>query len=151
MSVSWSTCRRSLRSVATRAPPATLRRDIRRREAPNNLPPVTTGGTASRGHRADIQGLRAVAVLLVVLFHAELGFSGGFVGVDVFFVISGFVITNLLTRELDATGGLRFGRFYLRRIRRLVPALALVLVGAGLLAILAAPVGVQPIAARTGA
>ncbi|MGZ4677451.1 MAG: acyltransferase family protein, partial [Acidimicrobiia bacterium] len=112
---------------------------------------TSTGGPSERTHRADIQGLRALAVVLVVLFHADFGFSGGFIGVDVFFVISGFVITNLLTRELDGTGGLRLGRFYLRRIRRLVPALALVLVGAGLLAILAAPVGVQPIAARTGA
>src|SRR3954451_8836037 len=151
MSVSWSTCRRSLRSVATRAPPATLRRDIRRREAPNNLPPVTTGGTASRGHRSDIQGLRAVAVLLVVLFHAELGFSGGFVGVDVFFVISGFVITAMLLNELHGTDTLRLARFYARRIRRLMPALALLIAVVALVGILAAPVGIQDVAARTGA
>jgi peptidoglycan/LPS O-acetylase OafA/YrhL len=55
------------------------------------------------GRRGDIQGLRAVAVLLVVIYHADLGFSGGFVGVDVFFVISGYVITRALTTELGRT------------------------------------------------
>ena len=112
---------------------------------------MTTGGTASRGHRADIQGLRAVAVLLVVLFHAELGFSGGFVGVDVFFVISGFVITAMLLTELQGTDTLRLARFYARRIRRLVPALALLIVVVALVGILAAPVGIQNVAAKTGA
>jgi peptidoglycan/LPS O-acetylase OafA/YrhL len=107
-----------------------------------------TEGEGTR--RADIQGLRALAVVLVVLYHADLGFSGGFVGVDVFFVISGFVITGLLTRELGRSGGLRLGRFYLRRIRRLIPALALVIVVVALVSIVAAPVGIQPIAARTG-
>ena len=75
--------------------------------------------------RPDIQGLRAVAVLFVVAFHAGLPTPGGFTGVDVFFVISGFVITGMLLREHDATGRLRFGHFYARRIRRLTPALAL--------------------------
>jgi peptidoglycan/LPS O-acetylase OafA/YrhL len=107
------------------------------------------GQTAHR--RADIQGLRALAVLLVVLYHADLGFSGGFIGVDVFFVISGFVITGLLLRELGATTTLALGTFYLRRIRRIVPALGLMVVVVAVLAVLAAPVGVQPIAARTGA
>ena len=106
------------------------------------------GGHTKR--RRDIQGLRAVAVLLVVLFHADLGFSGGFVGVDVFFVISGFVITAMLLPELGGTGSLKLGHFYLRRIRRLVPALALLVVVIALVGILAAPVGIQQIAARTG-
>ena len=66
-------------------------------------------------------------MLVVVLFHAGLGFPGGFVGVDVFFVISGFVITAMLADE-HRSGGVHLGRFYLRRIRRLLPALALVLV-----------------------
>ncbi|TDC73612.1 acyltransferase family protein [Streptomyces hainanensis] len=78
-------------------------------------------------HRPDIQGLRAVAVGLVVLSHAGVrGLDGGYVGVDVFFVISGFLITSLLLRELDATGRLSFARFYARRAMRLLPAATLV-------------------------
>jgi peptidoglycan/LPS O-acetylase OafA/YrhL len=76
--------------------------------------------------RLDIQGLRAIAVFLVVAFHAGLPVPGGFVGVDLFFVISGFVITGLLLRQWNADGQIDFGRFYARRIRRLLPALALV-------------------------
>jgi peptidoglycan/LPS O-acetylase OafA/YrhL len=73
--------------------------------------------------RPDIQGLRAVAVMVVVLFHAEIArFSGGFVGVDVFFVISGFLITRLL-RDKIRDGSFTFSGFYARRIRRLFPAL----------------------------
>ena len=63
---------------------------------------------ARAGFRPDIEGLRAVAVAAVVLFHAEVpGVGGGFVGVDVFFVISGFLITGLLWREVSATGTVR--------------------------------------------
>jgi peptidoglycan/LPS O-acetylase OafA/YrhL len=80
-------------------------------------------------HRADIEGLRAVAVVAVVLYHAGLGAaSGGFVGVDAFFVISGFLITGLLWRELDATGRISLRTFYARRARRLLPASVLVIV-----------------------
>jgi peptidoglycan/LPS O-acetylase OafA/YrhL len=79
----------------------------------------------SEGRRPDVQGLRAVAVLLVAAFHAGLPVPGGFVGVDVFFVISGFVITGMIHREHSSTGRFRFGRFYLRRFKRLTPALAL--------------------------
>src|SRR5690606_33523639 len=78
--------------------------------------------------RADVDGLRAVAVLAVVAYHAFPGLvPGGFVGVDVFFVISGFLITALLRDELAAGGRIRLGHFYVRRIRRLFPALVLVL------------------------
>ena len=80
--------------------------------------------------RPDIEGLRGVAVLLVVLFHAwPTLLGGGFIGVDVFFVISGFLITGLLYRELGATGRLSFSRFYVRRVRRLFPAAALAIAG----------------------
>lgn len=79
--------------------------------------------------RADIEGFRAVAVALVVAFHAGLtGITGGYVGVDVFYVISGFVITGVLVAELEQTGSIAFASFYARRIRRLLPLAALVLV-----------------------
>lgn len=78
--------------------------------------------------RADIQGLRAVAVVLVVLDHVFHWPSGGFFGVDVFYVISGFLITGLLLRELDTTGSISLRSFYARRIRRIVPVAIVVLV-----------------------
>ncbi len=79
--------------------------------------------------RREIQGLRAVAVLLVVLFHLWPGrVPGGYVGVDVFFVISGFLITSLLLREADRTGTVSLARFWARRLRRLLPASYVVLV-----------------------
>lgn len=78
-------------------------------------------------YRADVDGLRAIAVMAVVLYHTSVpGFSGGFVGVDVFFVISGFLITNLVGSGIN-TKTFRFSEFYERRARRLAPALALVL------------------------
>ena len=76
--------------------------------------------------RPDIEGLRALAVLLVVAYHYQFPWiSGGFIGVDVFFVISGFVITQLLVRAMNA-GTFRFSEFYARRLRRLVPVFLLV-------------------------
>ena len=75
--------------------------------------------------RPDIEGLRAIAVLLVVLYHAKTpGCHGGFVGVDVFFVLSGYLITGLLFEELVKTDRISFIRFYARRVRRLLPASA---------------------------
>jgi peptidoglycan/LPS O-acetylase OafA/YrhL len=85
--------------------------------------------------RPDIQGLRALAVLFVVLYHAKLPlFSGGYVGVDVFFVISGYLISGLLVREMERTGRINFAAFYARRIRRLLPAAAVVLLATALAA-----------------
>ena len=78
--------------------------------------------TGTIAHRDDIQGLRGVAVALVVLGHAHLGFSGGFIGVDVFFVLSGFLITSLLLKEASARNRIDFRRFYARRSARLIPA-----------------------------
>lgn len=76
--------------------------------------------------RLDIQGLRGIAVLSVVLYHAKLfGFSGGFIGVDVFFVISGFLITLMLSRELRETGRVRLVAFWGRRARRLCHRLSI--------------------------
>lgn len=81
----------------------------------------------SRRFRNDINGLRALAVVPVVAFHAGIsGLPGGFTGVDVFFVISGFLITGLLLREAEMTGRIALGHFWAKRLRRLVPALALV-------------------------
>ena len=90
-------------------------------------------GTApeDRKFRPDVQGLRAVAVVLVVLFHAHVpGLTGGYVGVDVFFVISGFVITGVLLRERAATGSTSILSFYGRRLRRIIPAATLVIIAA---------------------
>src|SRR5664280_2657515 len=88
-------------------------------------------GTPSgdRKFRPDVEGLRAVAVLLVVLYHAGVPHvTGGFVGVDVFFVLSGFVITGLLLRERSATGKTGLLAFYGRRSRRILPMATLVIV-----------------------
>jgi peptidoglycan/LPS O-acetylase OafA/YrhL len=80
-------------------------------------------------HRDDIQGLRAVAVLLVALGHAGVPFlAGGFIGVDVFFVLSGFLITGILLAEFADRGRVSLPGFYLRRARRILPAAALTLV-----------------------
>jgi peptidoglycan/LPS O-acetylase OafA/YrhL len=78
----------------------------------------------SAQRRADIQGIRAIAVLLVVVYHAGIGLPGGFVGVDIFFAVSGYVITGMLLRELSDNGRISLRRFYLRRARRLLPAMA---------------------------
>ena len=88
-------------------------------------------GTApgDRRFRPDVQGLRAVAILLVVLYHARVpGIGGGYVGVDVFFVISGFVITGVLLRERSSTGTTSILAFYGRRARRIIPAATVVVV-----------------------
>jgi peptidoglycan/LPS O-acetylase OafA/YrhL len=82
--------------------------------------------------RLDIEGLRAVAILLVLAFHAGLPVPGGYVGVDVFFVISGFLISGLLVREYEATGAISMAQFYARRARRLLPAATVVLLGSAL-------------------
>lgn len=95
------------------------------------LPSGDEAGTppGDRAFRPDILGMRAVAVMLVVLEHAQVtSFRGGFVGVDVFFVISGFVITGLLLRERSATGKTNILAFYGRRARRIIPAAMLVIV-----------------------
>lgn len=116
------------------------------------MQPFTTpeSHTAVLSRRTDIQGLRALAVLLVVIFHAGLPVPGGFAGVDVFFVISGFVITRMLGSELAERGRLDWPQFYLRRIRRLLPALATLSVVVALVAMLANPIGTQVMAAQTG-
>ena len=74
-----------------------------------------SGRSAKPVKRRDLQGLRSVAIVSVLAFHAGLPLSGGFVGVDVFFVVSGFVITDMLLRYIAKGSGLSFGSVYLRR------------------------------------
>ena len=88
----------------------------------------------TRNYIPHVDGLRAIAVLSVMLFHFGVaGFGGGFVGVDVFLVISGFLITGLIVQELEETGRLSFRGFYYRRVRRIMPAFLVTLAGTALL------------------
>ncbi len=93
-------------------------------------PPIAEPKRAPEGRFfTDIEGLRGVAVGAVVLFHANVPFmTGGFVGVDLFFVISGFLITGLLLREFERGGRISYRGFYARRARRIIPPAALVIV-----------------------
>lgn len=113
---------------------------------------VAPAALPASNHRLDIQGLRALAVLMVVGFHADLPMPGGFVGVDVFLVISGFVITLMLMREWETHSRIRFLRFYVRRFKRLIPALALTVGTVMILAtFLMSPIGgQQETLAKTG-
>ena len=91
-------------------------------------------------YRSDIDGLRAIAVIGVILYHSEINigdnliFSGGFLGVDVFFVISGYLITSIILKEHLIKNHFSFLNFYKRRVRRLVPALLFVLLASFILA-----------------
>jgi len=100
--------------------------------------------------RLDIQGLRALAVVLVVVFHTGVALPGGFTGVDVFFAISGFVITSTLVHELERTGRISLRGFYLRRVKRLLPALAVVVSFVAVIGTLATPAAATRISAMTG-
>ncbi|MCI2956076.1 acyltransferase [Agromyces atrinae] len=98
------------------------------------------GDFIEMGFRPDIQGLRAIAVALVVLYHAGVpGFHGGYIGVDIFFVISGCLITSHLLKSLATTGTIRFGEFYARRMRRILPAAIVVVIASVIAAIVFLP------------
>jgi peptidoglycan/LPS O-acetylase OafA/YrhL len=88
---------------------------------------VAPEGSGTRSFRGDIQGLRALAVVAVILDHLLAWPSGGFLGVDVFFVISGFIITSLLLRQHDKRGRISFAEFYRKRVKRILPASTAVL------------------------
>ena len=105
-----------------------------------NAPGVTMPGPSGRGaqlgYRPALDGLRALAVAAVMLYHGGVGWAqGGFLGVDVFFVLSGFLITSLLVQEWTSTGRIALRAFWLRRARRLLPALFVVLLVAAAYAI----------------
>ena len=97
-------------------------------------------GRGTAGFRPELEGLRAVAIGLVVAYHAGIQqIHGGYVGVDVFFVLSGFLITGLIVRELRATGRIDLPRFYARRARRLLPAAFAAISGTLVLSVLLLP------------
>lgn len=104
--------------------------------------------TTERAFLPHVEGLRAVAVLAVLWYHVGLpGMPGGFVGVDIFFVISGFLITGLLLREREATGRISLRHFYSRRLRRILPAvLATIVATVAVAALVLAPLQVPGIA-----
>jgi len=111
----------------------------------HHRPPGAPGRQPGHPQRRDIQGLRAIAVLLVIAYHLWPGLvPGGFVGVDVFFVISGFLIIGMLDGELRATGTVRLLAFYAKRIRRLLPAALLVLLVTAVVTLLVLPVAQWP-------
>ena len=84
------------------------------------------------GYQPGLDGLRAISVIAVIFYHAGFGWMhGGFLGVEVFFVVSGYLITSLLLEEREGTGGVRLRQFWLRRARRLLPALFGVLIAIG--------------------
>lgn len=93
------------------------------RDATNERPTSPRAGRDTLRYQPHLDGLRAIAVYIVIAFHAGLSdFRGGFVGVDVFFVLSGFLVTSILLRDLVATGRIDATRFYARRVRRILPA-----------------------------
>jgi peptidoglycan/LPS O-acetylase OafA/YrhL len=94
------------------------------------IPAADTPASRPLARVAGLDGLRAIAVIAVLLFHLTPGFAiGGYLGVDIFFVVSGFIITRLLLIEHTTTGRIRLGAFWARRARRLLPALAVLLLG----------------------
>src|SRR5262249_7946482 len=98
------------------------------REQPVSEPGSAAPGTRAPGHVPALDGVRGIAVALVVLFHLGVpGFGGGDVGVDAFFVLSGFLITSLLLAEIESNGRVSLWGFWLRRARRLLPALVVLL------------------------
>ncbi len=100
-------------------------------------PMPVADSSPKKSFRADIEGMRGIAVLLVVLFHSGVpGFEGGFIGVDVFFALSGYLITGIILYELAKNGKLSFRNFYARRARRLLPAAGFAAVCTVLLSIL---------------
>jgi peptidoglycan/LPS O-acetylase OafA/YrhL len=111
--------------------------DISGHTGESMTPPTRVPRKPSSGFRPDIEGMRGIAVLLVVMYHCGIpGFDGGFIGVDVFFALSGYLITGLILNEIARTGKVSFRNFYARRARRLLPAAGLVILSTLLLGLL---------------
>ncbi len=131
-------------AVPRPAPPAGTVRMAPAPPAPppraGDVPPPPAAPRKESGVRVEIQALRALAMSLVVLYHVvPLRVPGGYVGVDVFFVVSGFLITAHLLREVERTGRVRLAQFWARRARRLLPASFLVLVASALATVVWVP------------
>jgi peptidoglycan/LPS O-acetylase OafA/YrhL len=126
---------------------ATRPREAREPAAPANPKSPRTQ------YRPDIDGIRGTAAIMVMGYHAHVpGFDGGFIGLDLFFVVSGFVITGLLLGEFERTGRIHWSAFYARRARRLIPAKVTMLVGVLILSyFVMAPMGAQQETARSAA
>ncbi|TYL51377.1 acyltransferase [Nocardioides sp. BGMRC 2183] len=91
----------------------------------------------SWGYRPELDGLRALAVITIVFFHAGVaGWANSFVALDLFFVLSGFLVSNVVLAEIDASGRFRLGRFYARRVRRLLPAAVVAIIATSVMAVL---------------
>ncbi len=104
--------------------------DFEARQRPDSRP--THRSSTSMGYQPGLDGLRAISVIAVIFYHAGFGWMhGGFLGVEVFFVVSGYLITSLLLEETAATGGVQLRQFWMRRARRLLPALFTVLIAIG--------------------
>ncbi|MGA8258101.1 MAG: acyltransferase family protein [Nocardioides sp.] len=119
--------------------------------AKQKLVEKTTPSKTRSEYRPDIDGIRGAAAIMVMGFHAKVpGFEGAYIGLDLFFVVSGYVITGLLMYEFQKTGGIRWGAFYARRARRLIPAKATMLIGVLILSyFIATPTGSQQETARS--
>ncbi len=112
-----------LRAARLRALPTLAPQDTS--VANSTLPDASGVPSPPRGYRPALDGLRAVAVMAVIAYHQSMGVPGGFLGVDVFFVLSGYLITSILISDVVATGRVRFANFWARRARRLLPAVIL--------------------------
>ena len=95
----------------------------------------------SWAYRPSLDGLRMLAMYLIILFHTQVPWiQGSFIAVNLFFVLSGYLVTNVVLTEMERTGRLDLGRFYARRVRRLLPAALVAIIGISLVFLLVAPV-----------
>ncbi len=122
-------------------------------DAPLTRPDESPAKPTRLNYRPDIDGIRGTAAIMVMGFHAGVpGFEGSYIGLDLFFVVSGFVISNLLLGEFNKTGRIKWSAFYARRARRLIPAKATMLLGVLIVSLfLLTPTGSQQETAKSAA